>query len=197
MKNRLLISFGISFVLALLMINVWGDLVRELILLPISYLIWIGGLLYRSFDQRALWTSLIIIIVLISWASLKLKRSADKPENKNLDLFLNRIEIWSKRLKDVHRGTYMQWRLAQHLSGLVLDSLAYRAGLTREQIDQKILSGTLNIPDDIQAYLLAARGFEVADSMSGRKFFSSVPRPLDLPPERIAEFIENYLAVGE
>ncbi len=197
MNKRLLISIGISIVLGFLLINIWGDLVRELILLPISYLIWIGGLLYRSFDQRALWTSLIIIIVIISWASLKLKQAIVKPENETQAQLPHRIEIWSKRLGDVHRGTYMQWRLAQHLSNLILDSLTYRSGLTRQQIDKKILAGTLELPADIQAYLIAARGFELAGSMSGRKFFSSVPQPLDLSPERIAEFIENYLAVGE
>ena len=197
MRNRFLITLGISVGVGFILINIWGDIVRELILVPVSYLIWIGGLLYRSFDQRALWTSLIIIIVIVSWASLKLKRSASLPDSRNPDILPHRIEIWSKRLKDVHRGTYMKWRLSQHMSNLVLDSIAYRAGFTRDQIDKNILKGSLELPEDIQAYLLAARGFEVADSMSGRNIYSSVPKPMDLPPERIAEFIENYLVVNE
>lgn len=195
MRIRFLTSLAISIVVGFILISVWGDIVRELILVPISYLLWIVGLLYRSFDQRALWTSLIIIVALVSWASLKVRRSAVQLDSKKPDVLPHRIEIWSKRLKDVHRGTYMKWRLSQHMSNLVLDSIAFRSGLTREQIEEKVLNNSLELPSEIQAYLLAARGFEIADSMSGRKFFSSVPKPMDLPPERIAEFIEQFLMV--
>ncbi len=195
MKRPILITLLLSLNLGIMVIVFRQDLIRELVLLPISYLVWIGGLIYRSIDQQVVWTSLIILVVIISWASLKLRRSILSPSRDQGARFSHRIERWSKRLTDVQRGTYMQWRLAQHLSNLAVETLAYRAGLTRTQMDERITQGDINLPDEIQAYLLAARGFEVSNSMSRRMLFSSVPQPLDLPPEKLAEFIESYLEV--
>ncbi len=196
MKRRLIITIALSLLLGVLVIVFRQNWINELILVPLSFLLWIGELLYRSFDQQILWISLIILLVIISWTSLKIRRTNLRPSRAAGELHPHRIERWSKRLNDLHRGTYMQWRLAQHISNLVLDALAYQAGLTRKQIEERISQGTIDLPEEIQAYLLAARGFETSNAMSRRMLITSVPQPLDLPPEEIAEFIESYLGMS-
>ncbi len=196
MKRRLIITIVLSLLLGLLVIVFRQNWINELILVPLSFLLWIGELLYRSFDQQILWVSLLILLVIISWTSLKIRRTNLRPSHAEGERHPHRIERWSKRLKDLHRGTYMQWRLAQHIRNLVLDALAYQAGLTRKQIEERITQGAIDLPNEIQAYLLAARGFETSNAMSRRMLFTSVPQPLDLPPEEIAEFIESYLGMS-
>ena len=197
MRKRIILSMTLGLVLGSLVIKFWQELIRELILLPFSYLVYFGGLIYRSFDQQALWTTLVILVLIIAWLSLRLRQDLSRTASDVKDQIPPRIAIWGKRLKDVHRGTYMQWRLAQHMSNLILDALNYRTGLTREPIDKNISAAAFDLPDEIQAYLVAAHGFKVSNSMSRRMIFSSVPQPLDIPPEEIAEFIENYLGMGE
>lgn len=197
MRKRIILSMTLGLVLGSLVIKFWQELIRELILLPFSYLVYFGGLIYRSFDQQALWTTLVILVLIIAWLSLRLRQDLSRTASDVKDQIPPRIAIWGKRLKDVHRGTYMQWRLAQHMSELVLDAVAYRAGYTREQIGEKIIEIEFDLPKEIQAYLQAARGFQASTAMSRRTLFSSVPQPLDLPPDAIAEFIENYLGMVE
>jgi len=197
MKRRVLLSISMGLGIGLLVIIFQKELIRELILLPFSYLIYIGVLVYRSFDQQALWTSLVIVVVVLGWLSLKIRNSFSDLIIESNDELPLRIQVWKKRLEDVDRGRYLQWRFAQHMSSLVLNAISYRVGTSRDQVDEKIAEREIDLPEEIQDYLEAAHGFQVSTAMTKRKQFLAVPQPLDLSPEAIAEFLEEYLGMVE
>jgi hypothetical protein len=193
MRKNVSRAVALSLVLGFLAITFWQELVHELIFLPVSYLAWLGDLVYRSFDQQALWAAMLIVLLMLALISLRLKPSLTHPMTKPAPEPPQRVRRWVKRLDEAQRGTYMQWRLAQHIYALVLDSLAYRSGLSPEQVEGNFDAYTDDLPAEISAYLRAARGFETSSSMSRRLFSASIPQPLDLPPENILAFLEEYL----
>lgn len=197
MKHRLTWGIAFSFILGLLITIFWQELIRELILVPLTYLIWLGRLIYRSFDQQALWTSLLILVITLAWLSLRLKPGVSKGHVDAETDFPQRVLLWRRRLDEADRGTYMKWRLAQHLSELVVDALIYRTGQTRQQIDQELDMNFADLPDELVRYMRAARGFETNATMSRRLFSPRVPQPLDLPPETILRFLEEYLGTAD
>ncbi len=193
MSRRLLTAASIAFVLGALAILFWPQLIGELILVPFSYLSWLGGLLYRSFDQQVLWVSFIILALILAFLSLKLRRSpllltSDQPEP-----IPPRVRVWQQRLDDAERGKYMQWRFAQYLSDLIIETLAYRAGESVAKIHTRLENDELALPPEIKAYLKAARGFELNAVMSQRIFSSSQSGPLDLPHAALVAFLEELL----
>ncbi len=193
MRKRILASISLGFFLGILVILFWRELIRELILLPFSYLVWISGLLYRSFDQQTLWIALLIFVTILAWLSLKLRYSFSRMSDDFDDDLPNRVQVWSKRLGDIDRGAYLQWRLAQHISHLLLEAISCRAGLSPDQVADKIADAEFELPEQVRAYLVAARGFQSPNSMSRGMFSSTVPQPLDCPPEEMTAFIESYI----
>jgi hypothetical protein len=195
MRINLVRAIVLALVLGLLAITFWQELVHDLIFLPVSYLAWLGGLVYRSFDQQALWTAMLIVVLMLALISLRLKPGRISPTTKPDADPSQRVRLWIKRLDEAQRGTYMQWRLAQHIYALVLDALAYRSGLSPEQVEGNLDVFSADLPVEMSAYLQAARGFETSSSMSRRLFSAPIPQPLDLPPEAILAFLEEYLEV--
>lgn len=197
MKRRFFLAIAISAIVGFMAILLWPEFIREIVLIPVSYLLWIVGLLYRSFDQQIWWTALIILTVILAWTSLEIKPGVSRSGDNIEGDIPNRVQRWRKRLDEADRGTYMQWRLAQHLSNLVYDALSFRTGLERQQIEQNIEIFRDNLPDELVAYLRAARGFETDKSISRRIFSSQTPQPLDLPPEAVSAFLEEFLELDE
>ena len=192
MKSNWVWAAVLALVLGLLAITFWGELVRELVFLPVSYLVWLAGLVYRSFDQQALWTAMLIVVLILALISLRLKPELMHQMSSPAAEPPHRVRLWAKRLKEAQRGTYMRWRLAQHIKALALDAVAYRSGLSSEQVEKEIHAHTGDLPAELVDYLQAARGFETGSSMS-RRSTSSIPQPLNLPPEAILDFLEGYL----
>jgi hypothetical protein len=84
----------------------------------------------------------------------------------------------------------LQWRLTRHLHDLLLDAIICRTGLPREQIMQRRNQADLDLPVEIQAYLIAGHQSEAVP----RQFLDDQsPQALSLPPDEIADFIEDYL----
>ncbi len=195
MRRVLLVALAIGLVLSFAAILFWQDLIHELILVPISYLLWLVGLLYHSFDQQIWWTTLLIMLAIIAWTSLRLKPKLSRSKVEFENEMPHRVRKWRKRLKAADQGTYMKWRLAQHLSVLVIEAMSYRSGLPPQQIEKKIEMKEIDLPDDLVNYLRAARGFETASTMSRRWYSKRKTLPLDISPDTILIFLEEYLGI--
>ncbi len=193
MKNRLSWVLGASVIISLLAILLWPQLIQELLVIPLTYLLSVGALLYRSLDQRTLWVTLMIVAAILFWASLKVRRVPSPKNMPETIQYATRIALWRRRLDDIHRGTYMRWRFAQRLTHLMRAALAYRAGLP----DEYVLYEDFDIPAEIVEYLQAANQYQAASPLASRLFSPAIPQPLNLPPEKIADYIEQLLGMEQ
>jgi len=195
-NNRLLAIAILALFLAIILTLIAKDILQDFIFMPLAYLFWIGKLIFESFDQRAIWIAFLIVstvsAVIFTYPifQVRLRHKETTLDNKN------RIMLWKERLEATDRGEYLKWRLAQHLGTMIADTIAYQEGFTRDQIILRLLSGKLNLPPDIQAYLLAAhKAHSFTDQLSDQlvSLTGSTRTALDLEPERIAGIIEAYL----
>lgn len=163
-RRRLLI-----FIFALLLLNAvfffWmRDLIREVFVMPLSYLFYLGGIFVDSTSQFFFWAGIVVISILIASRSLNQKQK--RMELSHLGRQLNdrfseangRVSYWLTKLNILGRyqGSYFMGGFHPSLSRLLVELLAHRNHLTTSQVEDRIRSGSLDLPEDVQGYLLSS-----------------------------------------
>ena len=168
------------------------DLLDERLITPLFYLAWVSGLILLSVPQSIIWGLFLIVALMIAARSLLRRRSRSKPTPPPRRIETGRIEPWLKLIRQAEQEPYYRWQLAQRLRNITLDALAHEMRLPLKQIRRKLTQDELDLPPDIQRYLQASRT-SFGHFTPKRRLFSSQPdpSPLDLPPEKIAQFLEE------
>lgn len=193
MTKRLL-PLGLIVLVALLLSPFLQTFVRELIVIPLLYLFWIGRFVYAAIPQSVLWSVLVGILALIMGLSLllgrrKRKRRAHRPAEPPG----GRIEGWAKLIQQAQNDDYFKWRLAQQLQKLTLNTLAHQRGQSLKQTRRQLREGTLEMPTDVQAYFQTSLQ-PLANLRPPKTLFSpktDVASPLDLDPLKVVEYLES------
>jgi hypothetical protein len=98
-------------------------------------------------------------------------------------------------------GYYFKWRLAQHLLGLTLEALAHGERTSPNMVRERLKSGGLDAPSEIEDYLLAGMTpiLSTRSNLITRLKDAIIPThqitPLDLDPERVIQFLEDQLEI--
>jgi len=191
------LPLAIILLLAALLAPFLRDFIREVIVIPLLYLFWLGLLLAESIPQAGFWGCFVGLALLIAGRSL-LRSPRLAPRRRGTKTASpGRIETWVKLLQQARQEPYYRWRLAQRFRELTLDTLAHAEHLSRKQVRQRLAEGQLGLPPEIRAYLQASlRSFSHLPAASP-SFRSRPPAsPLDLEPERIVQFLEEQRGEG-
>jgi hypothetical protein len=169
------------------------DYARQLIR-PFLFTAWIGRLLFGAIPQEFIWGIFIAVALLVAARSLLKRSVASPPARRAQPSAEGRIERWARLIEQSEQEAYYRWQLAQPLQALVIDLLAHRQRSTPRQIRQQLAAKTLDLPPEIEAYLQASMT-SFSHLLTGRSRFrpGSPPSPLDLAPEKIAQFLEDQL----
>jgi hypothetical protein len=191
MRKRLL-PLGLILLLAGLVAPVLRDLVREVLVLPLLYILWIGRLIVDTIPQLILWggvLTIFLIIMIISLLETKKSRQATRKAAKEPQ---ERIKGWADLIHKAAWDDYFKWRLAQHLQKLTLDAIAHDRGQSPKQIKQQLRRGELDIPPELQAYFQASLT-SLGQLAGPKRLFQpkAPPSPLDLDLAKVVEFLEN------
>jgi hypothetical protein len=198
MKRQALIVAGILSLLAILSTVFFRGWLREAIILPLFYMFWVLGLLYRSIPQVILWGFFLTAILFIAWRSLSSKDQViEKPAPVVADR-PGRVATWERWLDRANQGYYSRWRLARHLADLTIDIIAHREKLSPGAARQYLESGQLEAPPEIRDFLatgLLPPGSDRFSELRYRFFPSTRPASLQLEPREIVLFLETYMEV--
>jgi len=151
---RLLVP-GLILVIAL----TWAlqDFVREVLIIPLSYFLWLATLIFRSIPQALLWAALLIVVVTIIIKSLHAPRPPLPKTHAPAGERPGRVAVWKKRIHMLRHGEYSRQHFAWHLSGLILEVLAYQERLNPQDIERALETSALTIPPEVSAYIEARR----------------------------------------
>jgi hypothetical protein len=150
---------GVALLATLLIFSVltlvaW-DFVREVIVIPLTYLFWLGGLILNSIPQEVYLIGLIIIAGIIALNTLsKLQRKTSNQRFTQAGLGdASRYRLWLRLYAAAPTGEYPRLELARETRRLILSLLAYQEGLTLAEVEQKIVSGDLAVPVIIKQFI--------------------------------------------
>ena len=201
-RNVLLFLLPVLSLAVFLMI-VFGDFVREAIALPLLHFLGFVRFFLDTIPQPFFWASFITLALLVAARSLvrgkKFRRRARGVEWSDP----GRVEVWARRIYMVDAGGYSRWRLAHHLGNLALQILAHHERVEPWQVRQRLASssGELDAPSEVLAYVrdglrpvpLTPVGF--FPRFMRRWRLSAPTPPLDLDPESVVQFLEHQLEV--
>ena len=203
---------GIILIIALiLVVFLYRNRLHALILVPIAYVIFIFRLITTNVHQAVLWISFVVVTSIIALISLGLRWEPEDQEKDPQQKFFTRLHTWAKTVQRKKRSEYFKWNLAQDLSNLFIEAVAYRQGISRAQVLEKLKADKLDLPPDIQAYLQISQqpftqtGLDIYTNGNwlsriweflkirtnqGKAYIKS---PLDLEPQKIIHYLETYL----
>ena len=191
MRKRLL-PLGVILLAAILLAPLFRNFIREVVVIPLLYVFWIGRIVFDTIPQTGFWGCFLLIALLMASASL-LKKSKSKSSTHEVKTVQpGRVETWAHLIRQATEEDYYQWRLAQPLRELILETLAHEARLTSKQIKQRLIDDQLDIPPEIRAYLQAS--LMSLSYLSAPRFgFRSrrLTSPLNLDPARVVQFLED------
>lgn len=190
--RKQLLSLGIILITALALAPLIRDFMREFVVIPLLYAFWIGRIIYDAIPQVVFWSCFLVVALLLASASLL---RPGKPKSKTYEAKTGqrgRVETWANLIRQAPQEDYYQWRLAQPLRELILETLAYEARLSAKEIKQGLMDDQLNLPPEIRTYLQASLKSLTYLPAPRFPFGSRGPTsPLTLDPELVVQFLED------
>jgi hypothetical protein len=151
------IVISITFlVLVLVFLLFGGEFIRENIVVPFEYDLWLAKIAIRSIPQYifvAIICGIALIFVLYSLLAGKQKQGR-KPEDK--EFIRNRSErvvFWMTQIRVMQRGNYSLVRFSDFFGRLIFDILSYTGRINPDHFEEKLIDGTLDVPPDILSFL--------------------------------------------
>ena len=184
-KMKRLITLGVIASVVLVALLFWSrEIIREAVVLPLSYLFWVGGILIDSTPQMFFWLATLFITFIMAVNSFSDRRktvplSMVHPGLSEIPQSTGRMTYWSVRVQMLRsgRGAYFERTYQSALVRLLVETLAYRYRLTTRQVENELRDGTLDIPAEVREYALG--GMDHYPTLQGGFFKQLLDRIVD------------------
>jgi hypothetical protein len=188
--RRRLALVGI-FVIAALLAFPLRETVYQLVVIPLSYLLWVLNILYLSLSQFMWWVVLLAVVVILLCQSLISEfRTARKP------FILHReargsVESLAASLQKAHRGVYFKWSVANRLGKLAYQILLLREHGKPRSVFAPLAGESWDAAPEIQRYLESGLQGSFAEFPNPGYFVKPARTPLDQDVGEVVEFLES------
>ena len=150
------IKIGLIFLLVVLVLSVltllFWDFVRDAIVVPVDYLIWVTGLVIRSIPQAVYLAALLLISLALSLNTIDRIRS--KPASGNFERIPaqgdTRYHRWLLLSSRQSLSPFYRDIFTTEARNLILSMLAYDHGIDSAEAEARVKAGTLAVPERIR-----------------------------------------------
>lgn len=184
------IRLGLAALLALGLAFLLRDAIEHLVLIPLAYLGWGFGLLYRSVPQAVIWAVLAILVFFALVDSFLPTRLPPAGRDVPARPLAGPIKALAGGL-GTRSGHYQKWLMANRLGAIAQRILLQRNGGKVASSSVALPTGDWDPPVAVAAYFDAGLNGSFADFPRSRRLWSRpTATPLDLPAEHALEFLE-------
>lgn len=158
--KRSLAALIVLLPVSLVLLLHFRDTVRETIIVPVLYLLWLLELTFNSIDQTVWWGLLLALSAVLLCSAVRSQRKAKAPRQWTDDPGRwgnRRVAYWAKQVECTRNGMLWGFRSASDLRDLILQVLAYRRCISPPELEQEIAAGSGTWPPEILAYLESER----------------------------------------
>jgi Ca2+/Na+ antiporter len=160
--RRLAILGGLFFILSIVLLFWARDVVREMIVLPLSYIFFVIGVLIDYTPQIFFWIVVLLLGARIAYLSVSRKRKRSEEEIRffrpveERPVTSGRVMYWANKVHLLRsgRGVYYTRTFHEALSKTLFQLLAYRYRISPVQVEEGLKDGSLDIPPEIREYAL-------------------------------------------
>jgi hypothetical protein len=190
-SRRLLIVVGVLIVAGLLAFPL-RETIYESVVIPVAFIIWNLGLLYRSFSQQIWWWGIVSIVLFMLVYSLVPQPQSRRRAEAKLKPSLGQVEALAEWLRRGGRGTYFKWLIANRLGKLGYQILLHRESGRPRSVFAPLVGSDWEPAKDLQRYLeIGLHGSFVEFPNVKRLFGTPQKTPLDYDVAEAVDFLES------
>lgn len=184
----------VLLVTAVLVVSL-DNFLQEMIIQPLLYIFWFGGLVLSSLHQSVFWSLLLLVVLVLILRSLGRGPNVPVTVPEKRYPTQGQVRRWMGLLERAESQRFARWNLAQSLRKLAQETLNPddRQGRGKRPIDFE-QSLRPDIAEYFNAKLPPAQGLSLLQRLQIKPTGSSNPvpsHPLDLDPEVVVAFLEN------
>ena len=189
--RRRLAILGV-IVIAALLAFLLRDVVNQLILVPIAYLLWLLDLVYLSMNQSVWWIAAVFVVLVIIGQSLL---PEIRPVRKVIPFSRRErgsVENLALAMQKSKKGIYFKWLIANRLGKLAYQILLQREHGKPRSVFAPLTSEGWEATPEVQQYLEKGLHGSFADFPNSNWNYFSPPEktPLDHEVVEVIEFLE-------
>jgi hypothetical protein len=202
----------VVFITVLALGFIFQDILRDTVLVFFLYIFWTAELAFQSLGERSIWILALAITLILtirfSRQIIKNPIARRKTTLQRLPPETRRISFWRKRVR-VMRSTVERDYYLSDLHRLIINTLAFDAKISPEEIKEQLRSGTLVLPSEVHDFLgvfdlqngpSQQIGFIQKMQLRFHQFKEGFKTQTNLPDpglEKVAVFLESLLEDGD
>jgi hypothetical protein len=199
---------GLTILVAALVMAAPGSFLRESVVRPLSYALWIVSLLLRGTPQVIFWGFLLLVALVVALRSIAaVSRQPVHPQ----PILVNyphraRLRFWVRQLL-LSQDDRVKFQLKEALNRLAMDVLAYQQGLTPGQYQQQLDRSEKEAPEELVPFLNARQSmYATRPPLSLQQVRQWIERTIDSLPvfsnpqpvkdaevERLVDYLEERM----
>ena len=208
-QKKMAIALVVVISLFSLLTIIYWSFVRDTIIVPIYYVIWVSDLALKSFPQEAFLAVAVLLSLLIgvnTLLSMRVRRfagSMDEMPSQSDSRYMH----WKKLCSNLYASPFAQDTFAWEARKLILSVFAYQNGIEIAQVEAMIRNDVLPVPEPIKKLIQEKKidnftlTFEPAPKLIARlrrwlfPSEESQKSPIDDELAEIADYIEHLLEI--
>jgi hypothetical protein len=142
----------------LLIFGLW-DWLREAVVIPVMYFLWLMSRIANSIDQQVLWIGLFVLALfgIAQVYFFRPRRAAEEPVEESAAPSQGRVKYWLVYVNLMLVGVYNRSFFSEELKRLILSILAERERQLPVEVEKRIRSGDLTVPPQVLTFFTSPR----------------------------------------
>lgn len=165
--KHVLILAAVLVALALPLMFLLEDFMRDAIVMPLAYWAWLIGVVLGALPEGCFLMPVVGLAAYLAVRSLQRRPDAAPSARIPHRTTVGATRMWLERIQHVAEGTYSRERLEHYVGQFLMSVVAYENRLSPREALRLIESGEVAIPQDIRRYVDAAFQGGVATKQSG------------------------------
>ena len=133
------------------------DLVREMVVIPLTYAVWMGDIALRTIPQGLLLALLVLIGLFFVLRSAMHSTGDDQPLARGTvpaSQQHSRLVFWARQLNRMEDSQFAVEKLALELKALIVRILSSQGNLPEDDVIDAVQRGNLAVPDEVRSLLI-------------------------------------------
>ncbi len=151
--KAILIMAGILASLALPLMFLLEDFVRDAIIVPLGYYAWFFGVILDALPQSWIVTAVLIFLVHRAIKSLGRKRAPVRKSSSGERQLSGNVQSWTERINLVSQGTYSRERFQHQFGQVLMRWVSHEERLSVRETVRLIQTQELNVEPEMLPYL--------------------------------------------
>ena len=150
--KRLAVVPVLVLVACALLIVVARPFLREAIVEPLEYAVWLARLALAAVPQSVWWMLLVVIGSYVAMRALSRGVRLRRGRHRAPVTPPGPVQTWAKHIERASQGNYYRERLVHRLGRVTVAVLAHTRRAPADQIRRGLATGQLDVPQDIHTY---------------------------------------------